>query len=321
MFYFIQNWKYVFYIVSIVSFILFLIVYVYLKESPRFLLLKKDKCFREKMLLRIFNYGKELEYFIEIVNEKNKKLAFDRFAVNELIINQNLNLNLLEKTSEDEELSKRLLDDIHKHDHYIEESWKSSLNTTWPIYILITNKNINNIFFSLCFMWFCISGSYYGILIFAKDLNINVYQTYIWIYILEIFSNVMAANMMEHPELGRKRSLFILLSIIITFIILKYFIDFSSFMDIFLISLRFLISTIYSIIYVYSIEFYPTYIRAKGLSFNAVFGRFSSIFVPFLVEILAEEIFVCFLIGFIVCLLLTFLLKETYNTELEQHTE
>jgi MFS family permease len=323
-FFYIQDWKSVFYIISVSCIFLSVLCHFFIKESPRYLLLKKDPHFREKMLRRIFNYGKEVEYFAEIYEEKTKKRLLnllDKEDDSKLVM---LRESLIDKTSEESELCKEIFVGGNAKDKFEESNEiepQHFQNKEKHILDLITNKNINYIFLTMCFMWFCISGSYYGILIMAKDIKGNVYWTYSMMYMLEIFSNIIASIMMDHPELGRKKSLSILFFLAVIVIFFKLTMDISEHMVIFLIGLRFLISIIYSIIYVYCIESYPTDLRAKGLAFNAVFGRFSSILVPFIVEVLQDQFFFLIFIIFSISFLLSFVLKETYNTELEQYTK
>ncbi len=327
-FYYFQNWKSVFYLISIAAILLCFLCHVFIKESPRFLLLKKDTHFREKMLRRIFNYGKEVEYFAEMFEEKTKRrllYLLDREEDDHLA---KLRETLIDKTSEESEICKKIFQGITSKDKFedskdneCERSILKEPTKQKSFFVLIGNSNIKYTFFTMCFIWFCISGSYYGILIMAKDIKGDVYMTYTMMYTLEIFSNIIASIMMEHPELGRRNSISILFLLAISLLLCKIFFDFSNYMVIFLAGLRFLISIIYSIIYVYCIESYPTDIRAKGLAFNAVFGRFSSILVPFIVEILQERFFVLVVIIFSISFCLSFLLKETYNTELEQYTK
>ncbi len=191
--------------------------------------------------------------------------------------------------------------------------------TSQPISILVTNSNIRWVFVSMSFMWFCISGSYYAIMILMKDAKGNVYYVYMFMYVFEIVANILSGIMMETPFFGRKRSLTFLYSCAITFIILIMLYQYSGVTTLLLIILRFFISMIYNINYVYSTEFYPTDIRAKGFALNAVFGRIGAILTPFLVEMMGFYYFIFLLTIYIIAFLLTFLLKETYNTELEQY--
>jgi MFS family permease len=322
-FYYFENWKSVFYLISFSCILLCFLSHIFIKESPRYLLLKKDPHFRDKMLRRIFNYGKEVEYFAEISEEKTKRRLLNLLNKEDDSQQMQLRESLIDKTSEESELCKNIFVGVNAKEKF-DESNEILTETKYKkkgFIELITNRNINHIFLTLCFMWFCISGSYYGILILAKDIKGNVYMTYSIMYMLEIFSNIIASVMIEHPELGRKKSLSILFFLAMIVMLPKLIFDLSDYMVLFLTGFRFLISTIYSIIYVYCIESYPTDIRAKGLAFNAVFGRLSSVIVPFIVEILQEKFFIFIFIVFSISFLLSFLLRETYNTELAQYTK
>jgi MFS family permease len=126
---------------------------------------------------------------------------------------------------------------------------------------------------------------------------------------------------MESSFFGRKHSLSFLFGSAIITLLLIIFLFTENLDPHIMILLRFIISSIYSIIYVYSTEFYPTDIRSKGLAYNSICGRLSSIIFPILVEILDKEFFILVSVIFSISFILSFFLKETYNLELEQTTK
>jgi preprotein translocase subunit SecG len=88
-----------------------------------------------------------------------------------------------------------------------------------------------------------------------------------------------------------------------------------------LITLRFLVNTVYNINYIYSAETYPTVLRANGLSFNSIFGRCGIIINMLLVEILEKKYFIFCFVMCLICLVLSFFLKETYKLEIKDFIE
>ncbi len=241
MFKYFEDWKTVFRIDFLCTLGVSLLTYFFVKESPRYLLLKGDIKFKQKMLAKVYNYGKESLYTANIVQEDCEEI-------------------LLQK-----------------------ETLGPSSTQSQPISILLTNNNIRWVFISMSFMWFCISGSYYAIMILMKDAKGNLYYIYMFMYVFEIVANILSGIMMENPCLGRTKSLTLLYSGAIIMILAIMLFQYSGLATIFMIVLRFFISMMYNINYVYSTEFYPTDIRARGFALNAVFGRIGAILTPFLV--------------------------------------
>jgi MFS family permease len=326
--YLIQSWRLVFMITAGCVFVVFILSFFFINESPRYLLLKYiNQGMDEKMLKRIFQYEKTLETFHSTKDAENKST---------------LKMPLLEQTYSDESaLCKGYLRELEKtkkvEDQGYSETSKPSVldknlvrspgsprspRETSSYKILFLNNNINYIFFIMCFLWFTISGTYYGVLILLKDTKGNIYYVYTIMYLFEIISNVLAAYLMENKYLGRKGSYIFLFFFAIIISILNLFLREQTTMGpILMIALRFTVSTIYSINYVYSTEFYPTDIRAKGFAFNAVCGRLSSIIIPILIELLDQGFFTYCLIVFSISFILSFFLKETHNTELKHFTD
>ena len=321
-FYFLKDWRYVFYLTSVLTGVLLIFTILFLKESPRYLLFKQDEKFKLKILNKIY----ERENKDILCLEKNDKIDECHYKLLELENNyEQIDKQCLVGLPE-EKLSRKLNQD----DSYIkakaiavadlnietiEEEGEDELrisNTSYGV------KKYKKVFLIMCFMWFCISGCYYGILILIKDIKGDIYQTYTVMYLLEILSNFIAAFMIETEHYGRKKSMTILYGLGLIIICIFMISNLEDFRSVFYVSFRFVISIIYLIIYIYSTEIYPTDIRAKGLAFNAVCGRLSSIFIPFLVEFLGDKFLIYCLILFAIGFVLSFFLKETYGLELKQ---
>jgi hypothetical protein len=68
----LEDWKTVFRVDFVCTLIVSLLTYLFVKESPRYLLLMGDEKFKTKMLNKIYNYGKESLYTANIVKDDYK---------------------------------------------------------------------------------------------------------------------------------------------------------------------------------------------------------------------------------------------------------
>jgi MFS family permease len=287
-FQYFQDWKVVFRLDFICTTIVAVLATIFVKESPRYLLLCNDAHFKDKMLKKIFNYGKESDYLVKLLKERN----------------------LHGRELSHYELRQELLElDHHTHHH----------RKPKPAITLIKNPSIRYIFLIMCFMWFCISGTYYAISILLKDISGNIYLVYTLMYLFEIISNICSALLMENSYFGRKKSMTYLYTIAVLFSVAISVLDKKYFQAFAMIALRFGISMIYNINYVYSTEFYPTDIRAKGFAFNALFGRLGGIVIPFVVEVMGFYYFLASALAFVICFIFSFFIQETFDTELQQY--
>ena len=311
MYYCFDDWKKVFYLTIFFCLIIFVLAFKYLEESPRYLLVKGDVNFMESMHKKIYIYNKEndAKYFVDLLSNKRtrKELLNEDIKYGEKLINNNKSSD-----SSFSEYYNQIKKETIPNNYLESESYLT----------LFKNKKIRTVFLVMCFLWFTVSGTYYGIAIYIKELPGNIYLNLTIMYIFEVFSNFLSAFMINNQNLGRKNSLIILYFICIILLLLIVFIDRNSvFQNVFTLAFRFFLSTMYNINYVYSAEYYPTVLRAKGLAFNTLLGRFGAIISPFLVEIFEFKYFLFCLIITIISFILSFLLKETYNTELKNFVE
>jgi hypothetical protein len=269
---------------------------------------KGDRKFLGKKYNKLNVYNKESDqnYLRSIFsNRKSKKDLLDE----DLHYDQKL---LPPEMKSDESSISDYLKDVQVENNLEKESY-------WT---LMSHEHIRCVFLVMCFLWFTISGTYYGIGIYVKELPGDIFVTVTIIFVFEILSNILSAYMMNNKHLGRKRSITILYICCILFLVLMIFVNrLSNYQNAFTIAIRFFISTMYSINYVYSTEFYPTVIRAKGLAINTLCGRFGAIVSPILVEVFEFNYFLFCLVISVISLAGSFLLKETYNTELKNFIE
>ena len=183
---------------------------------------------------------------------------------------------------------------------------------------LLTYESQRYKFLILCFIWFAVSGTYYGLSINIKNLPGNIYLNGILIYISEIFAYLLSGFMSNVNFLGRKNtmigffiiSLAVYLSLII-FQIHDYFQTILSFIG------RFAITGVYNIIYIYSTEIYPTPIRSMGFGTNSVCARIGGMTFPLLIELLSESVNYLFALVNVISIILVFFLPETLGKPLE----
>jgi len=306
LFYYLDNWKKVFYLDLILCLILLILCCFYIDESPKYLLVKGDQKLYRNMYKHLNIYNKENdEKFLRnfLKNKKSKKE----------LLNEEIHLN--KKLIPNEVSSDTSNTDLYDNDNHTNFFEKESFSRLFK-------EGTRTVFLVMCFIWFYVSGTYYGIAIYLKELPGNIYITLTFMFCFEFFSNILSAVMMNNKHLGRKYSLMLLNFSGIVILILMFLVNKLNWsQNILTLAFRFIISTIYAIIYVYSTEYYPTVIRAKGLSMNTLCGRFGAIVSPFLVEIYEFNYFVMCLIVIICCFFSTFLLVETYNTELKNFVE
>lgn len=182
---------------------------------------------------------------------------------------------------------------------------------------LLTYKSQRLNFITMCYMWFCTSGVYYGLTINIKNLPGNTYITGIVMFFVEAISYILSGNLISVPFLGRKKTIFLFYSV--SFVIWGVIIVFgikNLWLTILSVTARFCVSAVYNIIYTYSTEVYPTVIRSNGLGYNSVCGRIGGMVFPLLLEILHDSITYLFIVLNLLALLAVLILPETFGKPL-----
>jgi len=180
---------------------------------------------------------------------------------------------------------------------------KARKRTIYSSIDLLKYASQRHIFLKLCFIWFTISFTYYGLRTHLRKENSHMFLMGIISNSAEFIMFILAGLLINLHLFGRVRLIIIfqILSIAgLIFVTIYNKLDLLN--DITLISVDFLISGIFLALYVYSFEVYPICISAKGFSLNFVIGRLGIIISNMLIEILERKIYF-----FIIMIILNFL--------------
>ena len=324
-FYFAQEWRVVFYILIGSSFLSLLLIWIFVYDSPRGYINKRDYKNTMKILEGIASFNGKLEEFRESIKQEE----FQDF-INELKGEKTIeveeknneggkgekegkeeNVENIENTKKEQEEEK----EINIEDG-INEGKKSEASE--PLMASENKVKIHQItFFSLFkypsirykfvilnFLWIGTRLAFNGIAISSKSFPGNFYVNIIISYIVETISYVVCGYLIDIPKLGRKGTLWIEYALsIISFILLLF--DFSTIPTLlFNFIARFASSGIDVIYYTYSIELYPTPVRSIAFGVNATFGNAGSILAPMLLEFLPKWLLLLLLSS--ICLLNSF---------------
>ena len=313
LFYFFENWKIVFYI--LIAFIFFIcgLIWIFIYNSPRGAIEKRNKKEILKILNGIAKFNNKSDYFENIESEEYQNI------INEICGETNENENdekLIPNTSNlNSNLSKDLLNNENENNNN-----KNSKMQNITAISLIKYPSIRYKFLILCYSWFTACGIYNGISVASKNLEGNFYLIQIGLFIAESIAYFISGILMEIKILGRKRTIWGGMFITIACLLILALISVPDLVY-FLLDLlsRFCISAVHTIFYTYSLEVYPTPVRTIGFGINATFGQIGGIVFPMLVELFPE--YLCFigyscLITFAVFLL--FFLNETVGLPMKE---
>lgn len=325
---YVGNWRWVFYI-SAGSNLLCTICFHYLMvESPRFYCIKKDSEKFLQSLRGIAKFNKRSEVFEEELskpeNEFDLVLAYIRGGgkvegvTEESIIEEYMdypeneeNLEKINEKGEYNNISKNEKSEIQEK--LITPSPPETKPKKRGFFDLVKYPSIRYKFLTLCVLWFCISGNYYGLTIHLKSLPGDIYINGILIYSFEACAYFFAGFMVNVKWAGRKKTIcFFLVVAVLGFSILLI----RTLPDFLIVSFTFIcrfgVAGVFNILYSYSLENYPTSVRAQGFGLNSTAARIGSIIFPMLMELLAEYMTLFFVIMNFCCLLLMiFCMPET----------
>ncbi len=329
-FYFFQDWRIVFYILTGASFFTLILIWIFIYDSPRGYINKKNYRETMKILEGIASFNGKLDEFRESIRLDEYQDIINEIRGEENINIEDSNNENQEKKEEEKEDKKEDKNEEKKEDKNKEEDIEE---TNEGIPILSTNlinkeknqdiiqelyteendKNekekkskIHNIgvltlfkypsirykFVLLNILWIGTRASFNGIAISSKSFPGNFYINIIILYIIESISYCVSGCMIEVKKLGRRGSLWIqYFIIIITFCLLAFLkLDMVPALSLNFIA-RFCASGIEVIYYTYTLELYPTPVRSIAFGINATFGNGGSIIAPLLLEFLPLWLF------------------------------
>uniref|UniRef100_A0A0K2UHE9 Major facilitator superfamily (MFS) profile domain-containing protein n=1 Tax=Lepeophtheirus salmonis TaxID=72036 RepID=A0A0K2UHE9_LEPSM len=178
--------------------------------------------------------------------------------------------------------------------------------------------------FVLSILWTTISAIYYVILLDQQELSENIYIGFLITAVVQIPGYVILIQMIQHPRLGRKMSLIIMLILSGSCLCIHPFLYFESDLP----WIRIVVSTMgrfgancyYSILVLFTSEIYPTVMRNTGISLNYFISRFGCILAPY-VLLLGKYSSIIFGALSILSGFLTILLPETNGMQLPDTVE
>ena len=358
-FLFAKDWRIVFYILILASFIALILIWVYIYDSPRGYINKNDYRNTIYILEGIASFNGKLDEFRESIKQDEYKEIFDSIKWNknnEIDKNKNKesgiegNINdsrnpdisgsLLsqdkssfqentEKIENSEDLSSPLFTDQNKKP---KKKIKIHKINVWSLF---KYPSITSVFILLNFLWIGTRATFNGICISSKSFPGNFYVNIIILYIIESVAYCVTGFLIEIRKLGRRGSLWILYILCILTLIPLAFLDLSTGPTLALNFIsRFCLAGIEVIYYTYSLELYPTPVRSVAFGINATFGNGGSILAPLLYEFLPNWFFliliavVCGLNAFILVFLpetvgkpMVETIKELENEKYEENDE
>ena len=331
-FLFAQDWRIVFYILILSSFVSLILIWVYIYDSPRGYINNNDYRKTMYILEGIASFNGKLEEFRESIKQDEYKELLD-----EIKRNSKIKENYDKKDIDKDPVMEGTINDsknaeingsssLSKDKNSFQENIENSENLSTPlckneeknpvkkgkihkinVWSLFKYPSITSVFILLNILWVGTRATFNGICISSKSFPGNFYVNIIILYIIESISYCVTGILIEIKKLGRKGSLWILYIICIITILLLAFLDLNTVQNLTLNFIaRFCLAGIEVIYYTYSLELYPTPVRSVAFGINATFGNGGSILAPMLYEFLPNWFF-CTLIA-LVCGLNAFIL-------------
>ncbi|MGL4947773.1 MAG: MFS transporter, partial [Mycoplasma sp.] len=212
--------------------------------------------------------------------------------------------------------SKELLDskisDKQKVD-WNENQYNSNSKYAITYWSLLKYASMRNVFLLFNFLWFCSSGTYYGLAIGVKSLPGDIYLNGVLLNFIEIPGYFIGAFWMNLKKLGRRGTLILFEGLKIAFFVIMIFI-YKEEIPALVVSIfwRLFAVTGFGIYYTYCWEVYPSPIRALGFGINATFNNIGGMVIPFVNEYVNESmIYLIYAVVSAVCFGLMFFLPET----------
>lgn len=258
LFSYLGKWKYVFQVNALTALVVLIIFYLFGYESPR-LLISQGKIDEAidivKNLAKFHNMEKKFNQMIQTAEYKE-------------IINE-----LREGKREDEEKMNN-----------------NKAKEEGSILSLIKYRSIRYKFLILCFLGFCVNGSYNGISISIKKLPGDLFQNGMLFYVFEVIVGFFSGCMINTKFFGRKGTILIFYFIaFVSFFVFLFFDNVKEFKILIVLVCKFSISSIFTILYPYILENYPTSIRAIGLGITTSCDNIGGMVFPLITELLTEK--------------------------------
>uniref|UniRef100_A0A8C1K3T9 Solute carrier family 22 member 13b n=1 Tax=Cyprinus carpio TaxID=7962 RepID=A0A8C1K3T9_CYPCA len=176
----------------------------------------------------------------------------------------------------------------------------------------------------MCYMWFVTSLVYYGVSLNVGNFGLDIYLTQLIFGIAEFPARLSCFPLIQ--RFGRRicQSAVLLLGGTACLVIPLIPAGYPVIVTVIAVIGKFSLAASFTIVYVYTAELYPTVVRQNGVGLNSMCARVAGILAPLigLLDVYHPAIpMVIFGSLPFVGGALTFLLPETLNTDLQDHTE
>ena len=313
-FYFIQDWKINFYIISGCIIICCILIIFFIYNSPREYLYKKDINKAIKILEKIASFNNRLEFFKNQIKTDEYQYIINEISGETKKEEKDGKDEEKQTDEEDSDIFKMNVDPtkinliINDDENQIIKNNNDHIKKENKLCTLFIYPSVRKKFLILCFLWIGTRVSFNGLNLSSKNFKGNFYLNIIIVYIIQCICCLITGPFMDIKKIGRKGTLWILYSlIIITFLVLS-FIQLSKILElIFNFWTIFCSSCIEIAFYTYSIEVYPTSIRNFAFGTNVLFGNGGTIFAPILLEYVPNWLFLQIFAG--ICGINAYLIK------------
>uniref|UniRef100_A0A8C1U951 Solute carrier family 22 member 13b n=1 Tax=Cyprinus carpio TaxID=7962 RepID=A0A8C1U951_CYPCA len=176
----------------------------------------------------------------------------------------------------------------------------------------------------MCYIWFVTSLVYYGVSLNVGNFGLDIYLTQLIFGIAEFPGRLSCIPLIQ--RFGRRicQSAALLLGGIACLIIPAIPAEYPVIVTVFAVIGKFSLTASFAIVFVYAAELYPTVVRQNGVGLNTMCACVASILAPMtgLLDMYHPAIPMV-IYGSLTVLggALTFLLPETLNTDLQDHTD
>jgi len=277
-FMYIQNWRYVFYVLIGFSLLLGLLIWLFVYDSPRIYIDNKDIESTKKILEGIASFnGLKKEYLEKIESKEGKQLIKEILEYNYQNGIEMKDINAVNNNDE-------------KDAELININEKKNLKMT--AFSSLKYPSLRYKFLILCVLWFGTRLTSNCIALSSKALPGNYHYNIIFLFTLESLAFYVSGLLIEIKFLGRRGTLWSQYLIITISFLLLSLVQLSNIFQLGLCYItRFCAAAIELVFYTYTLEVYPTAVRSINFGMNVTFGNIGSILSPLVYEYLPSWLF------------------------------
>ena len=279
-FMYVQNWRYDFYILIGLSLFTGIIIWLFIYDSPRLFIDKKDVETTLHILEGIATFNGKKEEFLKIIEtEESKQLIKEIMEYNT-----------------DESVEMKEINDVNKekegNDLLLSKDKTNKKTEKIRIFSNFKYPSLRYKFIILCILWFGTRSTSNCISLSCKSLPGNYYFNIIFLFIFESIAYNVSGVLINIKSLGRRGTLWSQYLIISTIFLLLGSVQFSIPTELILnYFARFCAAAIELVYWTYTLEVYPTPFRSLNFGVNVTFGNIGSILSPMVYEYLPNWFF------------------------------